>query len=386
MLLDHYQILIIGGGVQGCAVAQACAAAGFSTLLIEQQQWGWATSSRSSKLIHGGLRYLQTGQFKLVKECLEEREWMLEYLPELVTRNWFYIPVYQNSKFRPWHLQLGLTLYAFLTGFTRNGSFRKIAPKNWEKLPFKQENLQAIFAYQDAQTDDLALTRMIQKNAQRLGATCLEQVTFVSAERNRDHYDANLLVDGDNKRISTDFIINASGPWINHVLEKISPPPKHVEVDLVQGTHIVIEEAISDECFYLEAPSDQRAVFVLPWHGKTLIGTTETPFRGQPEDCEPLPAEIDYLLHTVKHYFPEQSLTICEQWSGLRVLPKTHQVAFLRPRDVMLTVEEGMLSIYGGKLTAWRSTAARVLHEIELQLGVGRKVDTRFLPMHIKTE
>jgi len=383
MLSEHYQVLIIGGGIQGCAVAQASAAAGFSTLLIEQEQWGWATSSRSTKLIHGGLRYLQTGQFKLVRECLQEREWMLEYLPKLVKRNWFYIPIYQDSHYRPWQMHAGLFLYFALTGFNKNGLYKRIPQNQWHTLSgIRRENLQAVFAYQDAQTDDREMTCMIKDNAITLGATCLEHTQFLKAEKHNTSYQVDLQEGDTSHRINADLIINASGPWVNQVIEKISPTPKQVEVDFVQGSHIVIEERISERCFYLEAPSDQRAVFVLPWKDKTLIGTTETPYRGKPEDSEPLQSEVDYLLHTVQHYFPEKTLTLCEQWSGLRVLPRTNEVAFFRPRDVMITKEEGMLSIYGGKLTAWRSTAEAVLTEIEKQLGVGRKVDTRILPMH----
>lgn len=383
MLKDHYQVLIIGGGIQGCAVAQASAAAGFSTLLIEQKSWGWATSSHSTKLIHGGLRYLQTGQFKLVRECLQEREWMLEYLPKLVKRNWFHIPIYKDSHYRPWQMNLGLFLYFALSGFNSKGFYKRIPKKQWRTLSgIQQEGLQAVFAYQDAQTDDLELTRMIQRNAITLGATCIEGAEFVAAEKNNSVYNIDLNIKNHHHRLSADLIINASGPWINQVIEHINPPPQQVEVDFVQGSHIVVKERISDACFYLESPSDQRAVFVLPWKEGTLIGTTETPFRGKPEDSQPLQSEVDYLLHTVQHYFPEQSLTLQEKWSGLRVLPKTNQVAFFRPRDVMLTVEDGMISIYGGKLTAWRSTAGNVLSEIEKQLGVGRKINTKALPMH----
>jgi len=378
-----YDVVIIGGGIQGCAVAQAVQASGFTTLLLEKQDWAWATSSRSSKLIHGGLRYLQTGQFQLVRECLSEREWMLKTVPDLVKQNWFYIPLYKDSHFRPWQIHAGLFLYYCLSGLKPHGRYRLVPKKEWGGLHgLKTENLQAVFSYQDAQADDRALTVAIKLSAERYGATCVTQASFLSAEKQNEGYAVTFECGDRVETVSTQMLVNASGPWVNQVLERVSPPLKQVDIDLVQGTHIVVDEKICDQCFYLESPSDHRAVFVLPWKGKTLIGTTETEFKGEPENTEPLQSEIDYLLATVRHHFPHQTLTFSTAFSGLRVLPKSSLLpSFLRSREVMINVEEGLISIYGGKLTAWRSTAERVLRKIEDQLGVGRYIDTHDLPL-----
>ncbi len=370
MIGSQYQILVVGGGIQGCAIALSCARAGFSTLLIESNTWGTATSSRSSKLIHGGLRYLQTAQFGLVRECLQEREWMLEHMPDLVRRNWLYIPIYRTSHYRPWEIHAGLLLYFALSGFSRNGTYKRIPKERWSMLAgINQQDLQAVYAYQDAQTDDLELTQNIQKQAESAGATCLEQTRLQRADWQGSFYDVDIQVADEMAQVRAEYLINAGGPWISDVIEKVSPPPARVNVELVQGTHIVVDGKISSKCFYLEAPSDHRAVFVLPWKGQTLIGTTETPFDGRPEDCEPLQSEIDYLLGTVRHHFPDYEFKITEQWSGLRVLPKTSDRAFARPRDVMLKVEDSILSVYGGKLTAWRSTAASVLKHVQARFA-----------------
>lgn len=377
-----YDVVVIGGGVQGCGVAQAAQASGFSTLLLEKQDWAWATSSRSSKLIHGGLRYLQTGQFKLVRECLAEREWMLDTMPHLVQHNWFVIPLYKDTQFRPWQIHVGLFLYYWLTGRKRHGRFRIIPRKAWGTIPgLKTENLQSVFAYQDAQADDVALTVAIKNSAARYGATCLANAKMTSAVKDGDDgYSVTFEFDGKTQAVSTQMLVNATGPWINETLRQVSPQPNLRDIDLVQGTHIVVEEVLNKKCFYLESPVDHRAVFVLPWKGKTLIGTTETEFEGAPESTTPLQSEIDYLLNTVRHYFPSQPLTLVDSFSGLRVLPRsTGLSSFLRPRDVMVDVEDGLISIYGGKLTAWRATSERVLREIEAQLGVGRYVDTHDL-------
>ena len=381
-MLKKYDVVIAGGGIQGCAIAQASAAAGFSTLLLEKEQFGAATSSRSSKLIHGGLRYLQTGQFSLVRECIEEREWMFKQLPDLVKPNWFYVPIYNNSHYRPWHLFAGLSLYQMLGGFNKHSLFKRLPKKQWSKLNgLDTKNLQAVFAYQDGQTNDRKLTERVQQCAAKLGADCLEGARLSRAARFNDGFQVCFQQEGSETCVKTQMLINASGPWINHVLACVTPSVDEVEMDLVQGTHIILQEAISDHCFYLEAPSDKRAVFVLPWQGKTLVGTTETPFTGKPEDCQPLESEIHYLMETVRHYFPQQPLTLTDSFSGLRVLPHSDEKAFFRSRDVQLQQDGRLLTVYGGKLTSWRATGMEVLKAIENTLGKRTPVDTRKIPL-----
>ncbi len=374
----EYDVVIIGGGIQGCAVAQASAAAGFSTLLLEKKTWAAATSRSSSKLIHGGLRYLQTAQFSLVRESLAEREWMLEHVPSIVRANWFYIPVYASSTHRPWQLFAGLSLYQMLSGYGKHSEFKRVPKKEWKALSgLDTQGLQAVFAYQDGQTDDKHLTELIQQSAAKLGADCLENARLTRAAKFNDGYQICFKKGRSESCVKAKMVVNASGPWVNHTLACFTPSLKPVDIDLVQGTHIVIEERISEQCFYLEAPIDNRAVFVLPWKGKTLIGTTETLYKGDPGDARPTREEIAYLQNTVKHYFPQQDLTIVDSFCGLRVLPKDSGRAFTRSRDVMINTEDRLISIYGGKLTCWRITAEKVLQEIEKKLGKRKTVDTR---------
>jgi len=376
-MLSEFDVVIVGGGVQGCGIAQACAAAGFTCLLLEKNQFGSATSSRSSKLIHGGLRYLQTAQFSLVRESLHEREWMLKHIPHLVKPNWFYIPIYKNSNVRPWKILAGLTLYQTLSGFGKHSSFKIIPPSEWHTLNgLKTEDLQAVFAYQDAQTDDRLLTQHIQKSAENLGAICYENAKLISASRKDDQYEIQFEHQRTIEKTTANILINASGPWVNHTLACISPSVSPVDIDLVQGTHIVIKERLSDECYYLESPIDRRAVFILPWKNSTLIGTTETFHKDEPESARVLETEIDYLLKTAKAYFPNENLTVQSSFCGLRVLPKAEGSAFGRSRDVILQEQKGLISVYGGKLTCWRHTAERVLRKVELQLGERVSIDT----------
>lgn len=375
---DHYDVVILGGGIQGCASAQASAAAGFRTLLLEKNSWGCATSRSSSKLIHGGLRYLQTAQFSLVRECLEEREWMFRHMPELVKPNWFHIPIYKETGLRPWKIFSGLSLYQMLCGYTEHSHFRRVPRSQWDKLDgLDTRNLQAVFAYQDGQTDDRHLTGMIQLSAERLGAECEEDARLTRAALFSDGYQLCYRKGRSERCVKARVVVNATGPWINHTLACFTPAIEPAAIDLVQGSHIILEERISDRCFYLEAPRDKRAVFVLPWKGKTLVGTTETLYTGDPDKAEPLPEEIDYLLETVAHYFPGHPINISGTFCGLRVLPRAEGRAFYRPRDVMLKCEERLINVYGGKLTSWRATGEEVLREIEKKIGPGKPVDTR---------
>lgn len=379
-MLKNYDVVIAGGGIQGCAIAQACAAAGFATLLLEKDRFGYATSSRSSKLIHGGLRYLQTGQFSLVRECIDEREWMFRQLPDLVKPNWFYLPVYRHSHVRPWQLYSGLSLYRMLGGFNPHSKFRRLPKKQWRKLAgLDTRDLQAVFAYQDGQTDDRQLTLRVQQSADKLGAVCMEQARLNRAARFDDGFQVCFRHDDGETCVKAAMLINAAGPWVNHVLACISPSVEPVAIDLVQGTHIVLEQQLSEQCFYLEAPADQRAVFILPWQGKTLVGTTETDYHGEPDECRPLDSEVDYLLATIKHYFPDHPLKVVDSFSGLRVLPKSDQRAFFRSRDVQLQQDGRLLTVYGGKLTSWRATGSEVLAAVENTLGKRQPVDTRRL-------
>lgn len=378
-----YDVVVIGGGIHGAGAAQACAAAGYRCLLVEQQAWGWATSSRSSKLLHGGLRYLQTGQLKLVRECLQERERLLCNAPELAHINWFYLPLYSDSNYPPWKIFAGLSLYRLFTGFGNpHGKFRVVPREEWSKLHgLCTENLRAVFAYQDAQTDDRLLTEAVKNSAVSLGCETACPAELLAATRSGDGWRADIHEHHGIRTVHCNVLVNATGPWVNEVIRRCGSE-KSLPVDLVQGTHLILEQQISQECFYLEA-QDHRAVFVLPWHGRTLIGTTETPFQGDPATTQPTPQEVQYLLDTVRNHFPQANLAVHAQFSGLRVLPASSERAFLRSRDTQFLDDKGLVSLYGGKLTAYRATSQQLLQHVQRHLGVRDAIaDTRTLPLH----
>ncbi len=380
---SFYDAIIVGGGIHGAGIAQACSAAGYRCLLLEKNTWASATSSRSSKLLHGGLRYLQTGQFRLVRECLQERETLLRNAPTLAHINTFYLPIYQHSRHPAWKIHAGLLLYRLLTGlYNPHGAFKKIPRAQWQTLNgLNTKNLVAVFAYQDAQTDDSLLTQAVKNSATSLGCTAWEHAELLSACRKDQGWQVDIHHGDAVHTAHSQLLINAGGPWVNEIIQRCSST-RQLDIELVQGTHIVLQQRISDTCFYLEA-RDQRAVFVLPWKDKTLVGTTETPFTCQTETCSPTEQEIAYLLDTVQRYFPQADLTIAEQFSGLRVLPTSEQSAFLRQRDTRLLDDNGLISIYGGKLTAYRATADKVMQLAKKYLGTPpNKLRTRDIALH----
>ena len=380
---NFYDIVIIGGGIHGAGVAQACAAAGYDCLLIEKKDWAWATSSRSSKLLHGGLRYLQTGQLKLVYECLQERERLLKNAPDLAHINWFHLPIYRDSNYPPWKIFLGLTLYRLFTDFSNpHGKFRIIPRKDWATLNgLCTENLQAVFAYQDAQTDDKLLTQAVKNSAVELGCDAWQPAEMLAACKNKSGWLIDIHQSNTLKTVSCQLLINTAGPWVNDIIQRCGRS-QILPIELVQGTHLILKKQISKACFYLES-SDHRAVFVLPWHDKTLIGTTETTYNGNPEHTAPTEQEIRYLLDTVREHFPQANLDIDSQFSGLRVLPTSKTSAFFRSRDTQFINDEGLISLYGGKLTAYRVTAEKILTLVQKRIGKRKaKADTRTLPLH----
>ncbi|MGH1441104.1 MAG: glycerol-3-phosphate dehydrogenase/oxidase [Cellvibrionaceae bacterium] len=367
----QYDLVIIGGGVQGAGVALLAQAAGYSVLQIEKNQWASGTSSKSSKLIHGGLRYLQTGQFKLVYECLTERQWMLNKMPSLVKPNWFYIPIYKDSHYSAWKIRVGLFLYSLLSGNSRYSQYKKIKKSEWSSLSgIKQENLVAVFAYQDAQTDDAMLTRALVKRSQELGADCFEKVECLDAvPDDKSGYRLKLAVNdkrnNDIAYVNCRTIVNATGPWVNETLSRLNKNNKPLSIELIQGSHLLISPQLSSDCFYMEAPQDQRAVFCLPWKEGSMIGTTELAHKGRPEEATVTETEIEYLTSVIKHYFPNYDFSVDGHFCGLRVLPVSDKKAFLRARDTIIHSDNHIISLYGGKLTGWRASAKKVLDEID---------------------
>ena len=387
--MTAFDLVVVGAGIHGAGVAQAAAAAGQRVLLLEERAIAWGTSSRSSKLIHGGLRYLESAKFGLVRESLAERKILLEIAPQLVHLVDFHVPVYRHTSRRPWQLRAGLSLYSLLGGFERDTRFTRLPRDEWQTLDgLTSENLQAVFRYRDGQTDDAALTRAVVKSAVELGAQVLLPARWLSAQRDGDIYTVHWSETGAVQECTTAAIVLAGGAWNSTMQARCTPVGAQPQVDLIGGAHLEVEGPIVRGIYYVEAPTDRRAVFVMPWRGHTLVGTTETLWTGPPEAIEPSAAEVEYLGLCLEHYFPEHPATFLSAWAGLRVLPRSDASAFSRTREVQLSVDDSAaprrVAIYGGKLTGYRATALKVLDRLAPSLPVrGRKADTATLKLPI---
>ncbi len=375
--MSSFDLIVIGAGIHGAAVAREAAARGLSVAVLEQfDRPAQATSSKSSKLIHGGLRYLESHQFHLVYECLREQQILLRTAPHLVQRREFAIPVVPHAKRPAWLIQCGLYLYWLLGG----AKPQRLPLVTAEADGLRSKQFDALLSYEDAQTDDVALTQAVLRSAETMGAhvelaaSCesivLAQETVAVSFRRQD-----ALIEWRARAV-----VNASGPWVNEVIARVSPPIAHHAIEWVRGTHIELPGALS-RCYYVEAP-DGRAVFILPWRGHRLVGTTERVHRDRIEECHATEEEMLYLLETYNRYFAPACLPsqLINAWAGLRVLPAAKQSPFARARDAIVVnsrpVRPQVVSIYGGKLTSHRATAERVLKQLSW-LGGKPTYDTR---------
>lgn len=397
-MVESYDLVIVGGGIHGAGVAQAASAKGLSVMVLEQTGIASGTSSRSSKLIHGGLRYLESGEFSLVRECLQERALLLKLAPHLVELKHFYIPVYRNTTRRPWLLSIGLSLYALQGGLHPATRFRRVPQKHWNKLDgLETAELEAVFQYNDAQTDDAALTRAVMRSAQQMGAQVKIPAVFTGARLGEPDKYTNIIEychNGKTEICTAKIIVNAGGPWVQQILSLISPSPSKLKIDLVQGTHIVVPGMLPKGIYYVEA-HDKRAVFIMPWQGNTLVGTTESPYQGDPADVKPLSHEEAYLMKTLSRYFPKYNSEqkILSSTAGLRVLPSSESQNLSgadsinsRSRETILHTGKqdnlSLLTIYGGKVTTYRLTAERVMARVSKILPVRKVIaDTRHLKL-----
>jgi glycerol-3-phosphate dehydrogenase len=382
--MAEFDILIVGGGIHGCGIAQAAAAQGYRTLLIEQGALADGTSSRSSKLIHGGLRYLETLQLPLVYEALHERTVLLRIAPHLVRKERFYIPVYDGNLRPPWMIGAGLSLYALLS--LGESAFHRLPRKDWaDALPdLSREGLRAVFQYWDGTTDDARLTRAVAASGRQLGAEIREGVALLYARREHDCWTAEL---NRGETVRARLLVNASGPWVEDVQRRIEPAMPLPPLDRVQGAHIVLPQP--QEAFVYVEAEQHRAMFIMPWQGRTMIGTTETAFTGDPAEVYPTPDEINRLCETYHRYYPGRSWqadAIVERFAGVRVLPKAQGTFTGRSRSTLLAADRlaqpSLIAVCGGKLTTYRRTAEKVLRLLNRSLPPPeRRIDTSKLTL-----
>jgi len=361
-----FDLFIIGGGINGAGLARDAAGRGFSVCLADKGEIGGATSSWSTKLIHGGLRYLENYEFKLVRESLKERE-IIYRIAKPISKSIPFIIPYIN-KIRPaWLIKIGLFLYDNLGGKT-------VIPKSKtleisEKLPnILKKKYKTGFQYFDVQIDDKKLTKLNIKSAKKYKAKIFEYNKVKKVEIIENHWLIHLEK---GERIKSKILINASGPWINETLKKNIRIKSKNKIRLVKGSHIITKKLYKKDIAFTFQNRDKRIIFVIPYKNKfSLIGTTEIEVKS-PENKRISKKEIQYLISSVNNYLEKQisKNDIVDSYSGIRPLIEDFNQASKVTRDYIFDLNIiknlPLLSIYGGKLTTYRKLAENVLLDLE---------------------
>jgi len=354
---DSYDLLIVGGGINGAAIARDAAMRGKKVLLVEKDDLAQHTSSASSKLIHGGLRYLEYYEFRLVREALKERAILLRTAPHIVTPLRFVLP--HGEGMRPWWMvRAGLLLYDLLAlGGRLPRSQRASGPAF--SSPLKTQAREPLATYWDAWVDDARLVVLNAVDAAEHGAEIATRTELLSARRAGEHWQARL---SDGRSVETAAIVNAAGPWVADVLGRLCENSAS-RVRLIKGSHIVVPRLYEGDHAYILQQPDGRVVFALPYGAHSLIGTTDIPVE-RPEDAVIGAEEIAYLCAAVNLYFEKQTRPeeVVWSYSGVRSLYDDGAAAaqsVTRDYRLELDADSGprLLSVFGGKITTARALA-----------------------------
>lgn len=372
-------VLVIGGGINGCGIARDAVGRGYSVLLAEQNDLASGTSSWSTKLIHGGLRYLEHYEFRLVREALQEREVLWRMAPHIIRPLRFVLPHFKGL--RPaWLLRVGLFLYDHLGG-------RKLLPPTRSLDLSRDEAGKPLkggftkgFEYSDCWVEDTRLVVLNARDAADRGATVLTRTRVSSLRRTGETWTATLAdrITGTERQVTARIVINAAGPWVDEVLRGPLGRNDAHNVRLVQGSHIVVRKMFDHDRAYIFQNPDGRIIFAIPYESDfTLIGTTDRDWTGDPAKVAITEEETDYLLSAAGEYFskPLSRADIVWTYSGVRPLfDDGASKAQEATRDYVLKVDgEGaaprLVNVFGGKITTYRRLAESVLEKIEEALG-----------------
>ena len=380
-------LVVIGGGVNGAGIARDAAGRGLSVILCEKDDLAQGTSSRSGKLIHGGLRYLEYYEFRLVREALIEREVLLNAAPHIVWPMRFVLP--HSPEQRPaWLVRLGLFLYDHLGGRKTLPGCRNIdLRRDPEGKPIRPEFTRA-FEYSDCWVDDARLVSLNALDAKERGATVMTRTAATAARRVKDAWEvAFTAADGRQSKVRAKAIANAAGPWVETVINGVSGSNSPRRVRLVKGSHIIVPKFWEGPQAYLFQNDDKRVIFVNPYEGDmALIGTTDIPYEGRPEDVAIDGRETDYLLAAINRYLrvPVTREQVIHSFSGVRPLyddNAENPSAVTRDYVFDVTGEPPMLSVFGGKITTYRKLAEHALEKLKPFLPAMKEAWTAAAPL-----
>jgi len=370
-----FDLVVIGGGITGAGVLRRAAQEGFKALLLEQMDFSWGTSSRSGKLVHGGLRYIKEGQFTLTYHAVKERERLLQIYRRLVFPLRFALPLEEGRVFDRLLYRAGLTLYDLFAG-KRYSSFQK-GEELRREFPFIKKGLIGAYTFYDAETDDARLTFQVILEARALGAMALNYARVTHILRDgRGGVKGVAFEDLPGEKtheVGTEVVVSATGAWTDTFDPSIS-------IRRLKGSHLLLPFstlAVPFACALIH-PRDERPLYVLPWEGATLVGTTDIDFEGS-LDQEPSIStrEVEYLMEALNHWFPGSGVDlrdVLSTFSGVRGVMNTGKKdPSKETRDYILKVRDGLVSVTGGKLTTFDYVAGKIMGKVARILR-GRRV------------
>lgn len=375
-----YDVLVIGGGITGAGIARDAAMRGFRTALIEARDLASGTSSLSSRLIHGGLRYLEQGHFRLVHEATRERRTLLHIAPHLVRPLAFVFPVHQGDRVPLWKLAAGMMLYDLLAPL-RNVRRHRILGKRAllaEEPMLRERGLVGGARYYDAQCDDARLVVATVRSAMLHGADVATYTRVIGLERSGGQVRGAVVEDElmRHGQVRAAVVVNATGPWCDE-LRRLEDPSARPLLRRTRGVHVMVrrERLGHTAGITLTSPIDGRVMFVLPWGDFSYIGTTDTDEPGPPEAAAPAEADVHYLLRSANACFPQAHLTeedVVSSWAGVRALLDSGDAgsaSSVSREHIIRRGPGGMFTIAGGKLTTFRSMAAELVDEVAAELA-----------------
>ena len=377
---EQFDLLVIGGGITGAGIALDAATRGLKTALIEMQDFASGTSSRSTKLVHGGLRYLKQFQIKEVAELGKERAIVYENGPHVTTPEWMLLPFHKGGTFGRYSTSLGLKVYDFLAGVKKSERRTMLSKEETiKKAPLvKREGLLGGGVYVEYRTDDARLTIEVIKAAAAKGATLLNYVKaqgfIYNGSDKISGVEAVDQITGNKMTIKAKTVINAAGPWVDEV-KGIEGSKSDKHLILSKGVHIVFDQNDFPlhQAVYFDTP-DKRMIFAVPRNGKTYVGTTDTFYEGDPKVMQIAVSDRDYLLDAIHYMFPELTLTeqhIESSWAGVR--PLVHQEgkspSEISRKDEIWESEKGLITMASGKLTGYRKMAETVVDKVMKKLS-----------------
>ncbi|WP_044337016.1 glycerol-3-phosphate dehydrogenase/oxidase [Rossellomorea aquimaris] len=375
---NQFDLIVIGGGITGAGIALDASKRGMKVALVEMQDFAAGTSSRSTKLVHGGLRYLKQFEVKMVAEVGKEREIVYENGPHVTTPEWMLLPLHKGGTFGKFSTSIGLKVYDYLAGVKRSErrSMLSVSETLTKEPLVKKDGLKGGGYYVEYRTDDARLTIEVMKEAVAHGATALNYMKsqrFLYDNKKVVGIEAEDLVTGETIEIRGSKIVNAAGPWVDDVRGK-DYSTNNKQLRLTKGVHLVIDQSKFPlrQAVYFDTP-DGRMVFAIPRDGKAYVGTTDTFFDSEKASPNTTSEDRDYILNAIHFMFPDVSVgkdDVESSWAGVRplIFEKGKDPSEISRKDEVWEAESGLITIAGGKLTGYRKMGEHVVDLVSTRL------------------